>query len=126
MPKSILGISAAQGIRSFLELAYELLGYTYTASEGSGYYTTTVETASPMFVAITSSTMAASSTDGITWTERTLPSSVVSWWSVTYGGGLFVAVGLSSTIAASSTDGITWTQRTMPSSASWTSVAYGG
>ena len=37
--------------------------------------------------------------DGVTWTGRTLPTST-NWYSVTYGGGLFVAVAYSSTIAA--------------------------
>ena len=37
--------------------------------------------------------------DGVTWTQRTLPTST-NWYSVTYGGGLFVAVAYSSTNAA--------------------------
>ena len=78
----------------------------------------------PTFVAVANySAAAASSTDGITWTARTLPSST-SWQSVTYGDGTFVVVS-DSEAAASSTDGITWTARTLPSSATWLSVTYG-
>ena len=81
---------------------------------------------SNVFVAIAyTSTTAASSTDGITWTTRTMPSAQ-NWLSVTYGNGTFVAIAYSSTTtAASSTDGITWTTRTMPSVSLWHSVTYG-
>jgi hypothetical protein len=71
------------------------------------------------------STVAASSTDGITWTQRTLPSGQM-WNSIAYGNGTFVAVtNYGSNAAASSTDGITWAQRTLPLNATWNSVAYG-
>jgi hypothetical protein len=73
-----------------------------------------------------SSAAAATSTDGITWTARTLPSSA-GWASVTYGNGTFVAVAGgydASAAAASSTDGITWTASTMPSSDSWRGMTY--
>ena len=83
-----------------------------------------IDVAGSTFVAVVrSSTKAASSTDGITWTLRTLPASI-SWQSVTYGNSTFVAVAYGSATAASSTDGITWTARTMPSS-SWKAVTYG-
>jgi hypothetical protein len=54
-----------------------------------------------MFVAIATgpSAIAATSPDGITWTQRTLPASA-SWFSVCYGAGLFVAVAYASSIAA--------------------------
>ena len=79
-----------------------------------------------VFVAFTniSETTAASSTDGITWAQRTLPSTG-NWRPVTYGNGVFVALAYGSTTAASSTDSITWTARTLPLSANWQSVAYG-
>jgi hypothetical protein len=78
------------------------------------------------FVAVVTdgSTNSAYSTDGITWTQTTLPTSA-SWTSVTYGDGKFVAVAFYNTAAAYSTDGITWTQTTLPTSAGWTSVTYG-
>jgi hypothetical protein len=75
-----------------------------------------------VFVAIANSTTAAaSSTDGITWTARSLPSSPY-WIAVTCNPttGVFVAVSTNaSTAAASSTDGITWTQRTLPTVSDW-------
>ena len=47
---------------------------------------------SPLFVAISNGTaIAATSPDGITWTQRTLPANVY-WSSVTYGNGVFVAI----------------------------------
>ena len=42
---------------------------------------------------------AAYSTDGVTWTAATLPSSGY-WYSVAYGGGKFVAVAYNSNKAA--------------------------
>jgi hypothetical protein len=67
-------------------------------------------------------TTAASSTDGVTWTIRTLPTAA-NWQSITYGNGVFVATAFNSTTAASSTDGITWATRTLPLSANWYGVA---
>ena len=79
-----------------------------------------------LFVAVaTSSNIAATSPDGINWTQRTLPASA-TWYAVTYGNGLFVAVGGGMTVIATSPDGITWTQRSAPVSATWRSVGYGG
>ena len=77
------------------------------------------------FVAVASnSNTAAYSTDGINWTQTTLPDSIF-WYSLCYGNGKFVAVAYNSNTAAYSTDGINWTQSTMPASASWQSVFYG-
>lgn len=53
-----------------------------------------------------------SSTDsGVTWTSRTSGFSSDSIYAITYGNGIFVAVGGSGKITTS-TDGITWTART--------------
>jgi hypothetical protein len=65
------------------------------------------------------------STDGINWTEITLPSNA-DWRSVAYGNGKFVAVAYNSNKAAYSTDGINWTETTLPSSANWVDIVYGG
>ena len=67
--------------------------------------------------------IAATSTDGTTWTQRTLPSNQ-EWESVAYGGGTFVAV-TAGAVAATSSDGITWTQRTLPTGVRYSSVTYG-
>lgn len=98
---------------------------TYSSPANSNW--TSVTYGGSTFVAVASGTAtAATSADGITWTQRALPVSA-AWTSVTYGGGVFVAIANGpTTIAASSSDGITWTQRTMPTSADWISVTYGG
>ena len=55
------------------------------------------------------------------WTQRHMPAG--EWYSVAYGNGAFVAVGVN--VCATSTDnGATWTQRSMPAG-SWLGVAYG-
>ena len=77
------------------------------------------------FVAVKSGgTEAATSSDGVTWTPRTLPTTA-NWNAVTYGNSIFVALGYGGTIAASSPDGITWTQRVLPVSIAWSSVIFG-
>ena len=70
------------------------------------------------------SNIMAYSTDGINWTQGTMPSSQ-DWRSVCYGNGKYIAVCNSPNIMAYSTDGISWTQGTMPSSKQWYSVCYG-
>ena len=63
------------------------------------------------------------SSDGITWTARSVPAS--SWTSVTYGNGVFVAVaGFGTDRIMTSPDGITWTPRGS-STDSWDAIAYG-
>lgn len=63
-------------------------------------------------------TAAATSSDGITWTSRTLPASL-AWSSVTYANGYFMAVANTSPAAAgavaTSPNGITWTLRNVAS-----------
>ena len=76
-------------------------------------------------VAMNNSNTFAYSTDGINWTEGTMPSSH-DWDSVCYGNGKFVAVAMNnSNTFAYSTDGINWTKGTMPSIQTWGSVCYG-
>jgi hypothetical protein len=74
------------------------------------------------------SSVAQYSTNGVTWTNTTMPSSQ-RWSSVTFANNTFVAVsganGVTSQAAATSTNGITWVAATLPSFASWTSVAFG-
>lgn len=73
-------------------------------------------------------TQACSSTDGITWTARTAPSTA-SWSSMTYSplDGLFLAVANGGTVAATSATGTgTWTLRTLPTTANWYGVAVNG
>ena len=57
------------------------------------------------------------STDGVTWTQNSIPGSqFVSWTDITYGAGLYVAVGAGEPLfgetlqhITTSPDGITWT-----------------
>jgi hypothetical protein len=64
---------------------------------------------------------------GITWTSRTSAANI-SWNSITYGNGLFVAVALSGSgnRVMTSPDGITWTRRSSAADNQWRSVAWGG
>lgn len=76
------------------------------------------------FIAVSSNTSAAVySSDSITWTQNTMPSS--NWQQVGYGDGTYVAIG--STKAATSTDAITWTQHDSAfSTGAFSKLAYGG
>lgn len=89
-------------------------------------------------VSTSQSNIAATSTDGVTWTKRTLPF-VAHWNSVCYGAtsGLFVAVAsdtlnagantpIGCRFVATSADGITWTRRALQATQNWTSVATNG
>jgi hypothetical protein len=84
-----------------------------------------VVTESVVYVAcISSSTTIATSSDGITWTIRTLPVSA-NWNEITVNRatGVFVAVSTTnSSVAVYSPDGITWTQQTLPVNANWQAV----
>jgi hypothetical protein len=82
-----------------------------------------------------STTTAATSPDGITWTARTLPGTATTWNAITWSPqlGLFCAVagGASATgsttstnRAATSPDGITWTSQTLPITLAWTSICW--
>ena len=66
------------------------------------------------------------SPDGITWTARTAAGDNDLWLGVTYGNGLFVAVGASGDRVMTSPDGITWTVRTAAGdNDTWIGVTYG-
>jgi hypothetical protein len=80
------------------------------------------------FVAVSqgspTSTTAATSTNGITWTLSTLPAAA-TWRKVSFGNNIFVAVASYITSAATSTNGITWTLSTLPTAAGWFESAFG-
>ena len=66
------------------------------------------------------------SSDGVTWTQR-LAGDWNTWAAVTFGNGMFVAVGNSAeavTPVMTSPDGITWTPRSAELNP-WSSVTYG-
>jgi hypothetical protein len=137
------GQTASSGAATFAVTAVAepsgTLSYQWQKSDSAGFAATqrtlptsanwySVAYGNGTFVAVSTgggtNSIAATSTDGITWTQRAMPVGI--WYSVTYGNGTFVAVSSGSPIAATSTDGITWTQRTLPVDATWASVTYGG
>lgn len=71
------------------------------------------------------SASASTSTDGATWTARTLPSSQ-KWDAIAHNGTVFAAIASNSNVAASSDDGVTWTARSLPTSRLWTDMVAGG
>jgi hypothetical protein len=78
-----------------------------------------------VFVAVAqNSTIAATSPDGIVWTQRVLPVSA-AWLALKFGNGVFLLIAQNSTIAATSTNGVTWTQRVLPVSAEWRPITFG-
>lgn len=64
------------------------------------------------------------SPDGAAWTARTTPAAAGQLRSITFGAGLFVAVGDGGAILTSP-DGVTWTQRTSGVTKQLQSVAFG-
>jgi hypothetical protein len=93
-------------------------GITWTVTSTAGSYNDIIY-AEGLFVAVgdcptcTSGTSSVirTSPDGTTWTERHSGDTDTLWNSVTYGGGLFVAVGADGDRVVTSPDGITWTVR---------------
>jgi hypothetical protein len=65
------------------------------------------------------------SLDGLTWTERAAPPSTRSLFAVTYGNGLYAAVGNGGDIITSP-DGINWTARTSGTTEQLRGVAWLG
>ena len=103
-------------------------GLTFVETYGTPVAASWVSTCfgAGVFVAVANGTAtAATSPDGINWTQRSLPA-VAAWQAVTFGGGMFVAIAQNSAIAASSPDGITWTIRATPVSTTWQAITYGG
>jgi len=117
----------------YLKSAYPQLDYTDMSTFGSNAMTLrtsalpssatwhAVAYANGLFVAIarSTSTSFATSPDGITWTERTVPSG--AYYAIIYANNLWVAVG--NGVCVTSTDGITWTARTMAGNMG--TIAYG-
>ena len=103
-----------------------------TASPYTSWYAVTWSEERSLFVAVGGyggvNNDVMTSPDGIAWTNRTypLPSGVpwYLWYAVTYGNGIFVAVGRPDGVMTSP-DGITWTNRTsIDETSEWTSVVW--
>ena len=69
--------------------------------------------------------IAAYSSDGITWTQFTMPTSTY-WRSVCYGNGKFVAVAYNNGKVAYSSNGTSWSSADIGDTSFWTSICYGG
>ena len=75
------------------------------------------------FMAIpTTGTVGAVSTDGVEWTELTLPSGV--WTNVAYGNCYWVVLG-DSLVAYSASNGLGWRTSQLPTTSTWSSIVYG-
>ena len=107
-------------------------GITWTArtAPSAGWQSVTYGTVggTGLFVAVATGgpPQVMTSPAGITWTARTAASSD-TWFSVTYGNGMFVAIAVDggSDRVMTSSDGITWTARTAVAANPWYSVTYG-
>ena len=100
------------------KLLYSYDGITWNKNETAFPYVSnrwhTLAYGGGIFVTIYNNTNAAAySTDGINWTQTTLPVSG-KWKSVCYGAGKFVALAEDANTGAYSTDGINWIQMTLP------------
>lgn len=71
------------------------------------------------------SNISLSSTDGLTWTQGTLPGVNQNWEDVAFGNGVYFATIRGNGYGASSTDGIVWTARTLPLNTRWAGITYG-
>ena len=70
----------------------------------------------------TTGTVGAVSTDGVEWTELTLPSGV--WTNVAYGNCYWVVLG-DSLVAYSASNGLGWRTSQLPTTSTWSSIVYG-
>lgn len=68
----------------------------------------------------------ATSTDGLTWTARTMAAGANGWSGIAYGAGLFVAIIQGGSNCYTSPDGITWTARALPGTYAWSSIVWSG
>lgn len=73
---------------------------------------------------MSSTGVAYTSNDGISWTGRTIPNR--SWRKIAFGNGIFIAVATIGNVFATSPDGITWTERSIPISSYWYDIQFDG
>ncbi len=145
MPASAEWTNVASGNARFVAIsasagsdtaAYSLNGVEWTAaSMPTTSIWTGVAFGGSGFMAVSSEGgEAAYSTDGETWTARTIPvagdSTVDSWIDVTYGKGKFVAIANSgNSVAHTSDNGLTWITTSITvtggTQLDWVSITYG-
>lgn len=125
--EATFSVAATVSDSSSLSYQWERRG-VYTWAEGGSPMSRTDETASiaygnGVFVAVSTGSEYATSSDGVTWTRRSLPDGMS--WRVYFAGGQFVAVG-NGTRIDTSPDGVTWTFRSSNAVGSTVnSMAYG-
>jgi hypothetical protein len=140
----ILGAQAAQNIKSFLHIAKFVAAAssysqnTLASADGINWnsYTTSLPGnvdyrlmayGNGVYVTFGPwSDTAATSTDAVTWTARTLPNAN-NWEALKFGNGRFVATsygGGGATVSATSVDGINWTTGSMPNHPDYGSLEY--
>lgn len=77
-----------------------------------------------LFLAAMNAIQYVTSSDGVTWSTHSWPSTFPS--GLVYGGGQFVVFGNTTTLIRISADGLTWGSATAPFFADFTCAAYGG
>lgn len=110
-PMLAAAIGLVPAVASWTQRTQATLADTLGLAYGNGMFVAVGKTSG-------SASVGASSTDGVSWTARTIGDAL----AVTFAAGRFVAVGQS--VAHTSTDGITWATHTAPSKR-WEAVAYG-
>ena len=127
----------ATGTNRFVVIAQNDTDIAYSDDAGSNWTLTSSALPNTGFTSITrgmglyvavrtGSNQVAYSTDGISWTASTLPSSL-NWSKVVWGNGRFIAIADNSVNAAYSLDGVNWTATTIGTegAALPTDIAYG-
>ena len=110
------------------DIKYSTDGINWTSASGAGGGLHGVEYGNGLWVAVAvdGANRVSTSTDAITWTQRSAAEQN-AWESVAYGNGIWVAVSSDGTNRImTSTDGINWTARTVAiaNSRSWRDVQY--
>lgn len=107
-------------------------GQTWTAYAAAGtdaYTCVTYGASDGLFAALSAvgddNSKVMTSTDGTSWTERSVSEST-DWREIGYGGGQFVALSNSGTAEiAYTSEGISWESATSPVDTSWRGITYG-
>jgi hypothetical protein len=120
---------ATDGTNCYTTSAGVLAGTTWTAGTTiTGTPTIASLTyGNGVYVAVGGASSAASSTNGSTWTVRTIPTlGAGTYADVVYGNGTYLAISTGSNATAVSSNGNSWVAGgNLPTSTTWTSVAYG-
>jgi hypothetical protein len=124
-------IATANGVINTAYQSPTNLSGTWTAGgslPGTSFVSVTYGTISstPTWVAVGGTNSAASSSDGLSWISKVIPTLAQgTYTSVAYGAGYFVAIS-NGTATAYSLNGNTWTVGgALPTSANWNSVTFG-